>query len=531
MSVDLPTAEVVFGSVTPSLGRIIDLVVHLGCTKEVSSFKCLLNNWDEQYSPGGATPITFPSDATIKIGRGSNKPLLLTGKVEDPEYFGDSQHHYLEVVGRCLGEQEFRRNVTKGYISKKGEEIVKDLIDNYTSLSHNRSGELIENTSTTFNKLYYDGKQVSEILQYIAKTSDLSGVIGFDFRVAPDGKFEFFPVESKTSAVSLTDKLEFRSYRPRASGIRNRAHVYGANEAKLPSDGDLAELISNWEAITGTVSAQSGSPAPKVGSYWILGQNASPATSVRFKRKNLGYALKDGMNLRFWYREGTLNNTTQLLIRLYCPDYDNRYELANFGCAVSDFTLKDVPVGPKQTYDAISNPSGVWTATGSPNWFDLQFMEFYGYVTGIEQGLAIGIDGLHFAPTRYYSMQEDSTSIALYGLRELPPETDDELYSNAECQLRAKALRDYYKNPISSLTLETDVLDYGTTPLLAGDKIPVVLPNENVNGNYRMDSVEYHLDGLTETLTVAIELGRQKPLMADYIYALRSKTRQLGRRP
>ncbi|MCS7115138.1 MAG: hypothetical protein N0A00_07075, partial [Candidatus Bathyarchaeota archaeon] len=46
---------------------------------------------------------------------------------------------------------------------------------------------------------------VWDIIRYIAETADKNGVIGFDFRVAPDGKFEFFPRNSKTSPVSLTD--------------------------------------------------------------------------------------------------------------------------------------------------------------------------------------------------------------------------------------------------------------------------------------------------------------------------------------
>ena len=54
MSVQIPKAAVVFGSVTPPQGDVIDLRIHLGGTKEVSSFECLLQNWDKKYSPGSA---------------------------------------------------------------------------------------------------------------------------------------------------------------------------------------------------------------------------------------------------------------------------------------------------------------------------------------------------------------------------------------------------------------------------------------------------------------------------------------------
>ena len=52
MSVGLPVCAVVFGAVAPSQNDIIELRVHLGATDEVSSFECLLQNFDKKYSPG-----------------------------------------------------------------------------------------------------------------------------------------------------------------------------------------------------------------------------------------------------------------------------------------------------------------------------------------------------------------------------------------------------------------------------------------------------------------------------------------------
>jgi hypothetical protein len=39
----------------------------------------------------------------------------------------------------------------------------------------------------------------------------------------------------------------------------------------------------------------------------------------------------------------------------------------------------------------------------------------------------------------------------------------------------------------------------------------------------------YSVDGKTQTLDVTLELGREKPLLADYVYALRKKTDSLSR--
>jgi hypothetical protein len=135
---------------------------------------------------------------------------------------------------------------------------------------------------------------------------------------------------------------------------------------------------------------------------------------------------------------------------------------------------------------------------------------------------------LFFGGRRYSATQEDGGSQSAYGLRELV-EVDEELYSDNECLLRAKALLNHLKDPAEYLTIKSTVLDYGTTPLLAGDKIHVALPNENVDADFQILSIEYHVDGRTQTLEITLELGRETPLLADYLYLLRSKTDHLSR--
>jgi hypothetical protein len=138
------------------------------------------------------------------------------------------------------------------------------------------------------------------------------------------------------------------------------------------------------------------------------------------------------------------------------------------------------------------------------------------------------IDALFFGGRRYSSTQEDSGSQSAYGLRELV-EVDEELYSDNECMLRAKALLANLKDPAEYLTIRSTVLDYGDAPLLPSDKIHVTLPNENVDADFRILSVEYNVDAKTQKLEITMELGREAPLLADYLYALRSKTSHLSR--
>ena len=114
------------------------------------------------------------------------------------------------------------------------------------------------------------------------------------------------------------------------------------------------------------------------------------------------------------------------------------------------------------------------------------------------------------------------------GSRELA-ETDEELHSDNECLLRAKALYDNLGSVAEYIKVSSDVIDYGNTPILAGDKIHVVLPNEIVGSDFRVINVEYRLVAETQTLETTLELGKEPPLLADYLYALRSKTGSLAR--
>ena len=233
MSVEIPKLAVVLGSVTPPQGDFIEGRVHLGATKEVSSWELLLQNWDKKYSPGGTYPIIVGQDGHIDIGRGVNVPQIITTRTESIKYESGPNENYLRVSGRCWGEKLFRRVVTKTYSSQKGEAIVKDLLDYYSGLSHVRdTTELVEDTDTTYTKLEYENTPVWDILKFIAGSADKAGVIGFDFRVAPDAKFEFFPRNSKTSSVSLSEKIEQSEYRDRKSTRLNSSHVASS---RMPS--------------------------------------------------------------------------------------------------------------------------------------------------------------------------------------------------------------------------------------------------------------------------------------------------------
>jgi len=104
LSVEIPKIAVAFGAYGIPQADVIECRVHLGCTKEVSSFELLLQNWNGKYSPNGSVPLAVGMDGHIDIGRGSNVPQIITCRVESVKYESTPTAHYLRVSGRCWGE-------------------------------------------------------------------------------------------------------------------------------------------------------------------------------------------------------------------------------------------------------------------------------------------------------------------------------------------------------------------------------------------------------------------------------------------
>ena len=522
MSVEIPKMAVVFGSVTPPQGDVIDCRVHLGCTKEVGSFEVLLQNWNKKYSPGGTSPINVGMDGSISIGRGTNVPQIITCRVEKVQCESPtSTEHYLRVSGRCWGEKLFRRVVTKSYDNQKGEAIVKDLLDYYLGLSHVRgTTELVENTDTTYTHLEYENTPVWDIIKNIAESSDKNGVIGFNFRVAPDGKFEFFPKNSKTSPVSLGEKIEENEYRKDISRIRNRITVYGCQGKNFPANLDLwSESLDGWITVSGSIELDTRA---REGTY-ALRLNA-PANVVGNIYRTFDALCKPQTFVVWAWMPGNLGGGYGY-VRLFAPDSSNYFQ-ANISSlleskCILQWGLISLGLGFSNMYNANNNPSGVWTiGAGNPQWSQISGLQLI--ISALDVSTYILYDGdFGFLNCAFTATSEDVGSQNAYGLRELT-ETDEELASDNECNLRANALLDYLKNPAESLTLTSMVIDYGTTPPLAADKIHVTLPNENVDSDFRIETVEYRVDAKTQTLEITMELGKLPPQLADYLYGMRT---------
>jgi len=525
VSVNPPALTIALGSVGIPQVDVIDGLVHLGATKEVSSWELRLQNWNAKYSPNGTYPLNAGQDGYICIGRGANVPQLITTRTESIKYQSNTTENYVIVAGRCWGEKLFRQTVTKDYSGYRGEAIAKDLLDYYSGLSHVRgSTELVEDTDTTFTDLKVQDTQVWDMLQKIAFESDKNGAIGYDFRTAPDGKFEFFPRSTKTSSVSLTDKIEAYEYWKEIIAIRNKITIYGAADKSSPLD--KAETVESLSPASGAWTLYAGI-SMTLDATKTYGEAAASIKLVS------GSNYYGGLYLTFNTPQN-LNTYPKLYLALL---RDTHIRADGFSVELFDTSYRAAGQVLSNVND--NDPSafaldvgGAFAANWHPqagfDWTQVSVVRIDGWLVDTLTSGTFWVMQLFFGGARYSSMQQNTASQAAYGLREFV-DTDEELWSDTECLLRARAILANMKDPSEYITLRSTVIDYGNTPLFAADMIPVTLPNENVNGNFRILSAEYHVKAKTDDLEITLELGREKSLLADYVYALRSKVDHINR--
>jgi hypothetical protein len=504
--------------------------VHLGGTDEVSSFSYRLQNWDCKYSPGIGSPIALGEDGYIMMGRGANCPQLITNRNENIKFQSNSNEHYVIVSGRDWGERLFREYVTEGYANMKGEDIVKHLLDYHSGIPHLRSGvELVEDTDTTFTRVDYQNQQAWEILKQIAQDSDKAGAIGYDFRVAPDGRFEFFHRGAKTCAVSLDERIEAVETESDILSVRNNVTIYGAAIKSTPKDTD--ETVESLTPASGYWTEYSGSIS--LDATKIYGNAASSI-------KNTTGAASNAVSIFHFNTTVNGNMYPKLFLALLRDDFvkpdgflvilhdssarvcGRNLSTINSTSTSNDWSTFELAIGIDHAAD--------WAAPSNFDWENIRTLTVTAYLVTAGVSGQIWHGQLYFTGARYSNVQTDAASIANYSERQYVDIVED-LYSDNECMLRAKSILAYKKQAKTSLTARSTIIDYGTTPILPGDMIPITLPNENIASlNFLTKSVDYHFLAQKECniLEVTLNLGYQKQKMADWIYALRARTNAMN---
>jgi hypothetical protein len=292
---------------------------------------------------------------------------------------------------------------------------------------------------------------------------------------------------------------------------KNKITVYGAPSAFLPNDKDEWTEDSdttNWTASSGTLTFTDTPVTPEEGVKCVIcshsDTSAPYAQDITFQRALPNITLRNINSLNFYYYPGTTapvyaNQTCKLL----CPDSSNYFKLRTFTGASNTMHWLTVPLGESTIYDAAENPTGVWDAVGSPNWWSIQAIEFHGDSTGSSGTLFMGIDKLYFSPDRWMGFAEDPTNQGIYDIRE-GEYTDENLLSNDECVKRAESLLMQLKEK----TVGVSFTVAGNTNILRGDRIPLTLPPDNISAvDFDVVAVEHNFNSSGLWTTPQLVIG------------------------
>jgi len=188
------------------------------------------------------------------------------------------------------------------------------------------------------------------------------------------------------------------------------------------------------------------------------------------------------------------------------------------------WTWNDFPLGSTHIYDAIQNPSGTWSISGAPNWWNIKHLIFTVTFNQSDANQDYAIDGLYLCPERWVYLAQDATSISDYGQDDIEF-TDNTLHSNADCEARAKTLLYQMKDPAIELTATTQ----GNNNLLVGDRVPVTIPAESITAaDYDIIAVENFLGTEWQTNTSLVNsANRREPTPTDTMRLLSNLHRQM----
>jgi len=178
-----------------------------------------------------------------------------------------------------------------------------------------------------------------------------------------------------------------------------------------------------------------------------------------------------------------------------------------------------------------------WIVGDTHDWTDISVIIIEAYFAA-NTATKVYIDRLHAFGKRWGGGTDDATvdgfasdanSIVTYGTRELVY-ISDLLLSDAECEAKAQALKTYYKDERITIELSSDTLDWTVYHPSAGSTIAADLDLLGVTGStYRIDSIDIIYRAMDNSLMAVFSLDKTPKRVADYLYNISERLRQLER--
>lgn len=351
---------------------------------------------------------------------------------------------------------------------------------------------------------------------------EISNLRGKDFYVDTSANLQWFTRQSNFHPLVLKRGVNIISLRKIDDVIpsKNIITIYGAKiSAQPPNYDEYGESLTNWTAISGSLTLNEDTNYIKLGGYSIYIHDEAITGGGRadvyktFLPRVDGY---DYTSLRFWmydYPElGGARSETESYLALLAPDTDNMFtgSFAYFNPAWRDWSFANYPLGEDYTRDSYrntaTNETPIWGKVGNPDWRNILGIRFLLTWTG---GGDAFIDVPFFYGGRLSGSAEDTTAQGLYEVREYT-ETDDELYNYWQCVDRANIRLNELRNPTSQIEVRTK----GNMAIKAGDRIRVVSSDDGIDQYYDVletDTIFRSDAGFYTTLSLAGYLYQRAP--------------------
>ncbi len=256
--------------------------------------------------------------------------------------------------------------------------------------------------------------------------------------------------------------------------VKNNIKIYGINTETNPANMDTwTETTTGWDSagMGGTITLDNAQYV--VGSYSV--KNTLATTTAIYLR----YALSSAVSLTYEKEPKSFH----CWLRATASAEDSAHFLVILTTSSGNYFSKYISkpqLNKWNEYDFVAGPGSDWFVNGSPDWNNINWIQFV-YVNGTTSAnLTLNAEGVYFGKARYSGSASDlvgaGSSGVLYGQRDLEL-IDNRLTSDSDCAKRAETILLTNK----SLPKQVEVSVIGNTNVLIGDRVLLTIPAENIS--------------------------------------------------
>jgi len=461
------------------------------------------------------------------------------GRIEDPVNRGDEYGAFyidLDCHGHAYELDIPPALLKASYSAVNGRTIIETALALCTYLAKHpsanfwfdntgSSGSTDDRIDSTHDVVYDEEVPMTVIREILEKAKNPGAVQGFDVYETPAGCLIGHLRDSldfKWTYNTLTPRTYQKSYD--LHRVRNSIKQYGKRGKPYPPDESWSEATTGWTVLDGSLDTDTDRI---IGTCSLKG-TASGSSFMQFYRTFAQLnadpkTFKTNFSRLYFLLKLHAVTGGGMHVRLYAPDASNYFDYPlwrdrdySADPGVLLWTPIELNLGPD--YETVYESRGMWTKGGSPDWANIQGINFF-FILGITNYALF--DDLKFMDTFFSGETTDTASIAAYGIRCAKPAYDDALKTDVECLARAESIKAVLKDPVTVLSDVTVDGDYWMDP---GVLTRVVVANDALDYYFRIVQATHVVRG---TQWDAILTLSNEPQMVDYIFRLVQEAQKL----